>query len=237
MNITWIGQGGYLIEQDGRRLAIDPYLSDALAQRLGLPRLAPPPIAIEELGAQAVFVTHDHLDHFDPETLEPWKDLFPESRLLGPQSVVDHGRRLGIDDSRLILARIGEPIRLPAFTLTPTPAQHSDPWAVGLLVEAGGRTVYLSGDTLYADTLAPRIRELLAGKGLDAALVCINGRLGNMNLEEAARLMAELRPALAVPMHYGLFAANTADPHEFVVACRAREQATRVLELGETFSL
>jgi L-ascorbate metabolism protein UlaG (beta-lactamase superfamily) len=58
-----------------------------------------------------------------------------------------------------------------------------------------------------------------------------------MNVEEAARFMAELRPGLAVPMHYGLFAENTADPNEFVIACRAREQATRVLELGETLSL
>ncbi len=237
MNITWIGQGGYLIEQDGQRLAVDPYLTDALAERLGLRRLAPPPIAIAELAAQAVFVTHDHLDHFDPETLVPWMRGFPEGRLLGPQSVVDHGRRLGLDESRLGLARVGEPIALQGLLLTPTPAQHSDPLAVGLLIEAGGRMVYLSGDTLYADTLAPQIRALLAGRRLDAALVCINGRLGNMNVEEAARLMAELRPGLAVPMHYGLFAENTADPSEFVVACRARGQDTRVLELGESLTL
>ena len=237
MNITWIGQGGYLIEQDGWRLAIDPYLTDALAASHGLRRLVPPPVSIADLGAQAVFVTHDHLDHFDPETLGPWMRLSPTCRLIGPQSVVDHGRRLGIDALRLGLATIGEPISLPGLQLTPTPAQHSDPAAVGLLIEGAGHTVYLSGDTLYSDALAPRILAILSGRRLDAALVCINGRLGNMNVEEAARFMAELRPGLAVPMHYGLFAENTADPNEFVIACRAREQATRVLELGETLSL
>lgn len=237
MNITWIGQGGYLVEQNGWRLAIDPYLTDALATSHGLHRLAPPPVAIADLGAQAVFVTHDHLDHFDPETLGPWMQLSLACRLIGPQSVVDHGRRLGIEESRLELATIDAPMSLPGLRLTPTPAQHSDPAAVGLLIEGAGRTVYLSGDTLYHDALAPRILAILSGRRLDAALVCINGRLGNMNVEDAARFMAELRPGLAVPMHYGLFAENTADPNEFVMACRAREQATRVLELGETLSL
>ena len=104
MNITWIGQGGYLVEQNGWRLAIDPYLTDALAASHGLHRLAPPPVAIADLGAQAVFVTHDHLDHFDPETLGPWMQLSLACRLIGPQSVVDHGRRLGIEESRLELA-------------------------------------------------------------------------------------------------------------------------------------
>ena len=55
-----------------------------------------------------------------------------------------------------------------------------------------------------------------------------------MNVEDAARFMAELRPGLAVPMHYGLFA-KTRPINEFVMACRAREQATRVLELGKRF--
>ena len=55
-----------------------------------------------------------------------------------------------------------------------------------------------------------------------------------MNLSEAAQVIAELRPRLAVPMHYGMFAENTADPEEFSRACAARGQPTVILECGPT---
>ena len=236
MKITWLGQGGYLIEQAGQRLAVDPYLTDALAAQQGLRRLLPPPMSIAELEPDAVFITHDHLDHFDPQTLEPLLRQSPECPLFGPQSVIEHGRRLALDEHRLVLTGVGKPLRVPGFILKPTPAKHSDRFAVGLLVEAGGQLVYISGDTLYASTLAPQIRSL-AGRPLDAAFVCINGRLGNMNLTEAAELVAALKPAIAVPMHYGMFAENTADPQEFVAACHARNQDTLLLETGSSVQL
>ena len=236
MKITWLGQGGYLIEQAGQRLAVDPYLTDALAVRQGFRRLLPPPMSIAELEPDAVFITHDHLDHFDSQTLAPLLQQSPECPLLGPQSVIEHGRRLALDEHRLVLTGVGKPLRVPGFTLKPTPATHSDRFAVGLLVEAGGQLVYISGDTLYASTLAPQVRSL-AGRPLDAAFVCINGRLGNMNLTEAAELVAALKPAIAVPMHYGMFAENTADPQEFVAACHVRNQDALLLETGSSVQL
>lgn len=236
MNITWLGQSGYLIEQAGKRLAIDPYLTDSLAVKQGLRRLAPPPLSVAELAPDAVFITHDHLDHFDPETLEPLLQQSPECPLAGPQSVVEHGRKMGVAERQLIPARLGESVQLPGFVVKPTPAKHSDPFAVGMLIEAGGQLIYVSGDTLYEPRLAGRIGAL-AGQRLDAAFVCINGRLGNMNPTEAAELAAALEPAVAVPMHYGMFAENTADPHEFVAACHKINQITRILEIGRSVQL
>jgi L-ascorbate 6-phosphate lactonase len=55
--------------------------------------------------------------------------------------------------------------------------------------------------------------------------VCINGKLGNMNLQEAARLTAQLQPRQVLPMHWGLFAENTLDPLEF--ARLVEKEATR----------
>ncbi|MEN6407049.1 MAG: MBL fold metallo-hydrolase [Thermoguttaceae bacterium] len=236
MKITWLGQGGYLIEQAGKRLAIDPYLSDALAVKQGLRRLVPPPISVVDLSPDAVFITHDHLDHFDPETLEPLLRQSPKCPLAGPQSVVEHGRKMGIAEQRLISARLGESMQLQGFMLKPTPAKHSDPAAIGLLVETEGQVIYISGDTLYEPTLASRVRSL-AGPRIDAAFVCMNGLLGNMNLTEATELVAALEPAVAVPMHYGMFAENTADPHAFAAACRTKNQNTQILEIGSSVEL
>lgn len=236
MKIRWIGQSGFMLEHDRRRLVIDPYLSDSLARLQGLNRLFPPPVSLAQLQPDAVFITHDHLDHFDPETLAPLKDMYPTCILAGPQSVLRHARMLGFAESRLLGICPGQTIQMAGFTLTGTPAYHSDKFAVGLLVAASGRLLYFSGDTLYTPALASQIREHMT-HSLEFAFVCINGRLDNMNLCEAAEFMAELCPTMAIPMHYGLFAENTADPNEFIAACNARQQPAVALELGKSVTL
>jgi L-ascorbate 6-phosphate lactonase len=236
MKITWLGQSGYLIEAGGRRLVIDPYLSDSLAISKGVPRLAPPPLSIAELLPAAVFITHDHLDHFDPDTLGPLLRCWPDCLLAGPRSVLEHGRCLGTPECRMVAVSVENTMTLVGFGIRPTPAKHSDPCAVGLVIESDGEAAYISGDTLFDAGIAARISSI-AGRTLDAAFVCINGRKGNMNATEAAEFVAAFRPTIAVPMHYGMFAANTADPRMFVAACREHGQETRVLELGETIQL
>ena len=47
------------------------------------------------------------------------------------------------------------------------------------------------------------------------AIICINGRLGNMNVDQAVQLTRELKPKLGIPTHYGMFASNTEDPVKY----------------------
>jgi L-ascorbate 6-phosphate lactonase len=236
MKIRWLGQSGFVLEHERRRLVIDPYLSDSLAHLQGLHRLFPPPVSLAQLQPHAVFITHDHLDHFDPETLVPLMEMYADCKFIGPKSALQHARKLGFAESQLISICPGQTVQTEGFTLTATPAYHSDKFAVGLLVAAAGRLLYFSGDTLYTPALAAQIREHMS-RSLGAAFVCINGKLNNMNLREAAEFMTELSPELAVPMHYGLFAENTADPNEFIAACTARQQPAIALELGKSFTL
>ncbi len=230
MKITWIGQGGYLVEHAGRRLVIDPYLSDSVTNKFGLHRISPPTMAIADLKPDVIFITHDHLDHFDPDTLQP---LMFQSKavLLGPQSVMNHGQQMGFDEKRMVLVEIGKQESSAGFVLTPTPAMHSDAHSVGLIVEAAGKRIYCSGDTLYNAELVEKVYAL-TGQQLSAAFVCMNGRLNNMNSKEAAKFVARLKPKMAIPMHYGMFAENTADPAEFVNDCREQGISTLVLENG-----
>ena len=98
---------------------------------------------------------------------------------------------------------------LPGGKLTAVYAEHTDD-SCGLVVECGGLRVYNVGDSLYNEKL------LGAGDaGIDLLLVPINGKLGNMNVEEAARLSKELSVRAAVPCHYDMFADNTEDPEKF----------------------
>ena len=68
-------------------------------------------------------------------------------------------------------------------------------------------------------------------------MICINGRLGNMNAQEAAEVISSLRPELAIPMHFGLFAGNTADPEPFVEALEKENIKTLVAEAGKPYKI
>jgi L-ascorbate metabolism protein UlaG (beta-lactamase superfamily) len=46
----------------------------------------------------------------------------------------------------------------------------------------------------------------------EAALVCINGKCGNMDAAQAARVAARAQPKIALPHHYDLFALNAENP-------------------------
>ena len=75
----------------------------------------------------------------------------------------------------------------------------------------------------------------------------INGRdaerlrdncIGNMTYQEAADLVGVLKPGLAVPGHYDMFAFNGEDPRKFVdyVEIKYPEQKVREYKAGEEFS-
>ena len=82
MKITYIGQAGLLIEADGKKILIDPYLSDSVA-KVNPANFRRQPIdeSFLKLVPDVILCTHDHMDHYDEETLvhylgKPGKILF-----------------------------------------------------------------------------------------------------------------------------------------------------------------
>lgn len=236
MKITWLGQSGFVFENEGQRLLIDPFYSDIVEQKQGLKRLMSPPISIEELRPDIIFITHNHMDHFDPIALPEIHALYPTIPIIGPQSVMLKAKELGFDSSVLQLIEIGQTIETGIFKITATPAYHSDPFSVGCLIKTGHTMIYYSGDTLLTDTLFEEI-STLETQPIDIVFVVINGRLGNMNVQEAIELTTKLKPKLAIPMHYGMFAENTEDPSIFTEGCRQKSIKAIELELGKEFEI
>lgn len=236
MEITWLGQGGFLVVSGKTRLAVDPYISDFAERTLQLTRLVPPPLTVEQLHPTAVFCTHDHIDHFDPEGIPCLAEAYPDVIVLGPTSVI---HKCTEEHSKVRHCRqldAGQSVNVGTLTLTATPATHGDPDAVGLIISDGQQRVYVSGDTEYTPELPEQIAAT-ADSTLDAVFVCINGRMGNMDTQDAIRLVTALNPTAAYPMHYDLFAENTADPMPFVDAVRQAGIIADIMQPGTPFVL
>jgi L-ascorbate metabolism protein UlaG (beta-lactamase superfamily) len=236
--LTWLSQSGYLIEHDGHRLVIDPYLSDAATAK-GATRVVASPLDAATLAPDALIATHNHVDHWDPIGAPEILRLHPRARLFAPASVRPLARAADVSADRIEALDLGETVSTGPFTITALPTLHSDPRGVGLLIRVADLTIYHSGDTEYTTALAKDLAARLAALAprLDLALLCINGRLGNMTWREAALLAETLRPRLTVPNHYDLFAENQADPAPFLERCALLGLPARTLGVGQLFSL
>ena len=112
-------------------------------------------------------------------------------------------------------------------------AKHSDEYAMGFVFDFGGKKIWLSGDTEFDLAIADEVLSLTENQ-IDVAIICINGKLGNMNSDDAVALIKSMKPKLAIPMHYGLFAGNTADPTPFKQELESANIACKVMDAGET---
>lgn len=208
-----LGQAGCAVRvRNGPILVVDPYLSDSAAKHSKyFARRTPPPFPPSALAADLVLITHTHVDHLDPETLNE-SPVKTRARFLGPPSVCAQLEELGVAPARLFALQPEETWEGDGVTVQAVQAFHSPdvPDAVGFRVRAGakGPAIYFTGDTLYDDRLA-------APAPTDVLVAPINGKLGNMGVEGAARLAKALKPNFAVPVHYDLMAANGEDPVAF----------------------
>lgn len=216
LKITWLGQGGFLIEVDGIRMLIDPYLSDSLSVR-GFKRLFPVPVKLEDLRPDVIFFTHDHADHFDEYTVMPLAALYPDCKIAGPVSVYEHYIRLGLNPDCFTVFNCGDITLMEDISVKAVSAYHTDIYAIGMVISSRHKRIYISGDTLLDDRLIPEVRQE-TGSDFDLMMICINGKLGNMNVIDALYVASQLHPKIVIPMHYGLFAENTTDPEPFVNA-------------------
>lgn len=228
MKIKWLGQAGYLLEVGGVVICIDPYLSDIVNEVEKMPRMTAPLLKPEELDCDLFLSTHDHLDHLDPVTVAQMKK--EDVLFAGPPSCIERFRQLGVRQENLIQLGRGQEIRMNNVTLKGVFADHTRD-SIGVAVRYQGRCVYFVGDSLYHEKLGGELDQV------DVLFTCINGKLGNMNAGEAAALAGKLHPRLAIPNHYGMFAANTADPRCFAEEAGKLGIEVYIAAMGEEFLL
>ncbi len=199
--LTFLGHSTVLIEMDGTRLLTDPVLGHVL---WSIRRRAPAVAAHHLDDVDAVFISHGHFDHLDlkslralpgaPTVIVPGGLGHIAGRAgLGAVLEVDEGHRVRVGTLEIEVMRAAHGRRR-------SPRVEADA-ALGCLV-VGSSTVYFAGDTDVLPAWAG-----LAGR-VDVALLPVGGwgpRLGRGHLdpESAAQAAAIIRPAVAVPIHWG----------------------------------
>ena len=204
MIIRALGQSGYILKTERSEIVIDPYLSDSVNRVAGRPRLLPIPLQPADISCDAVICTHDHLDHLDPDTVS---EIASKQLFVTTNGGKEKLKSLGKEN--VIAMNEGESVRLGDFEITAVFADHTVE-AFGVIVRAEDKTLYFSGDTLYNERLFD-----IAKYSPDATFICINGRLGNMNAEEALVTAKRIGAKRNIPNHYDMFASNSEDPHLF----------------------
>ena len=232
IGIWWLGQAGYIIKSRNKIICIDPYLSDSGRQiGEGFVRMVPVPIEPEELVCDLFLCTHNHSDHTDPETIKRFKNK--ESTIfVGPRKACETFLKEGVSPAKIVRLDVGEEKEVSEIKITGTfcvPNEETVLDSEGFILSLKDEiSLYFTGDTAYTKLLG-----YLTKYRIDIMFTCINGKLGNMGVEDSIRLTETIKPKIVVPNHYGMFAANNADPNEF--KNKGPELNCQILNIGEIY--
>ena len=202
LKIRWIGQSGYILSDENTTIYLDPYLSDCVNRVAGRERMVPAPVSSQDIKADAFICTHNHLDHVDVDLIEETDT--EEIDFYAPSDCRETLLKLGVKS--YVPFDCGTKAQIGNFEIEAVYANHTVP-AIGVVVTYGGYRLYFTGDTFYD--------EKLKNIQCDLLFVCINGKLGNMNVNEAVKLTKEIQPKTGIPNHYGMFESNTEDPRKY----------------------
>ena len=221
--VIYLGQAGFLLSHGGMTVLVDPYLSYSVDKAVekgdGMwTRRYAPPYTPEELSfADYVFLSHDHLDHADPETVFALSAC-SEAEFVCSAAIADKICSYGA--SRVLSVKEGFPLECGAFSVRLLPAAHEqihrdgngDCAECGFLFDFDGVWVYHAGDSLVYDGLCEAV------SGADVMLLPVHGNgffrraddiVGHTGAYDAARLASAASAKLLIPMHFDLYAGNS----------------------------
>jgi L-ascorbate metabolism protein UlaG (beta-lactamase superfamily) len=202
MRIRWLGHSTFLLTGDSHRVAIDPFGEFPKDRPI---KFDYPPI--EGVEADVVLVTHEHMDHNAVEVI----DGDPEVHRAGA----------GTYDSPL-----GEVVGI-ASEHDPQAGTKRGPNTIFCFVIDGIRCCHF-GDFGQA-LLRPEQREAIGD--VDVLFLPI-GAGPTIDGAQAAEIVDELEPAVAIPMHYGTEAVDFVEgPERFLEAVSARVEQVEASEV------
>ena len=162
--------------------------------------------------ADIVFITHDHFDHYSEEDID--KVINENTTIIIPEELLTKILRKGINKNAIITVEpnkkyIVQGIKfetIPAYNTNKTFHPKENDW-IGYIIMLDGIRYYIAGDT--------DITEENKKVKCDVAFVPVGGTY-TMDFKEAAQLINEIQPKIAVPIHYGSVVGTKQDATDFI---------------------
>lgn len=181
------------LESDGAVIFIDPYN-----------------ISGSQAKADIILITHEHYDHCDTASIN--KLSSEETVVIAPivcKSKLARVNTISAGDKKTVNGIQIEAV--PAYN-TNKP-YHPKGSGVGYVITINGKRIYHAGDT-------DRIPEMKKLNNIGIALLPVGGTY-TMTAEEAADAVNEdIKPKVAIPMHYGSVVGSRADAEKFKKLCK-----------------
>ena len=162
--------------------------------------------------ADIVFITHDHYDHYSEEDID--KVINENTTIIIPEELLTKLLRKGINKNAIITVEPNEKYMvqgikfetIPAYNTNKTFHPKENGW-VGYIITLDDIRYYIAGDT--------DITEENRRVKYDVAFVPVGGTY-TMDFKEAAQLINEIQPKIAVPIHYGSVVGTKQDATNFI---------------------
>ena len=162
--------------------------------------------------ADIVFITHDHFDHYSEEDID--KVINENTTIIIPKELLTKILGKGINKNAVITVESNKEYMvqgikfetIPAYNTNKTFHPKENDW-VGYIITLDGIRYYIAGDT--------DITEENRKVKCDVAFVPVGGTY-TMNSKEAAQLINEIQPKIAVPIHYGSVVGTKQDATDFI---------------------
>lgn len=192
LTIHPINHGTIVFTFDDKTIFVDPFGGAGLFSDFNAPDI--------------IFITDIHGDHLNSETLAALDT--ENTTFVVPQAVAD---QMEVTGAETIIIGNGESTEVMGIPVSAIPmynlpnddsAHHPKGRGNGYIIDFGGETVYISGDT-------EDIPEMRALEGIDIAFVCMNLPY-TMDIHQAADAVIEFQPAVVYPYHH-----RGQDIHEF----------------------
>ncbi len=201
MQITFLGHSAFSLHDGEATVLIDPFLT-------GNPMGA---ASADEVAADAILLTHGHVDHFG--------DTVAIARRTGApvQALVEIANEIAEEGVEVIDTNFGGTAVFPWGNSRAVPAMHTSTTpkgtvtpAGGLVIEIGGKRIYHLGDTaLFSDLALPGQRAKI-----DIAIVPIGGHY-TMDRHDAVVAAGLVGADVVIPCHYDTFPPIKADAAAF----------------------
>lgn len=225
MKLTYHGHSCVLVEANGKRVIIDPFLNNN-------PKAT---IKAEDVQVDAVLLTHAHFDHTaDALSIA----LANDCPIITNYELANHFAKLGAKTHglgngggftfefgrvKLTLAFHGAGLELPGGDI----AYGGAP--AGILLTMGDKTIYHAGDTaLFSD-----MKLIGEFNSLDAALLPIGDNF-TMGPDDAVIAATWLKAGLTIPIHYNTIPLLEQDAHAYVNRLSEFGLQGAVVESGES---